>query len=124
MPSLSTLHSGLFPLWAQSWGGGDPAGQINSTQIYHQGLSAEEMVEAQERHQGFILKFPLEREDRGRAKRAAASANQQGVGADVSDWSLWRGMSLGAWVRPGAPETPGKFIRPGIARHVALASQR
>lgn len=82
------------------------------------------MVEAQERHQGFILKFPLEREDRGRAKRAMASANQQRVGADVSDWSLWRGMSLGAWVRPGAPETPGKFIRPGIARHVALASQR
>lgn len=50
--------------------------------------------------------------------------NQEGGGASLSDWSLWREVSLGSWGRPLASETPArKSVRPCFPSHAVLSPQ-
>lgn len=64
------------------------------------------------------------REEGAGRGRQEPCTNQEGVGVSLSNWSLWKELSLGAWGRPLAPETPArKFVRPCVVSHAVLVSQ-
>lgn len=93
--------------------------------MYHTGyLSVKEMVEAQDKETKKSFWLPLEREEEPGQGGQEPRTNQEGVGESLPVWSLCRKVSLGAWGRPLAPETPSrKFIRLCFASHVVVASQ-